>query len=109
MSARDVLIRCVDSCLFNGDSGDIADAVLREFTAAGYVIEQGWQDISTAPRDGTIILVTGCNGGDLVLAAHYREDGPYGDEGWWGWSLFGLEAVASPTDWRPLPARPPGR
>lgn len=39
MNGRDVLMRCVNSCMFNGDSGDIAGAVLREFSTAGLSVE----------------------------------------------------------------------
>lgn len=37
------------------DDGVDARAILTALRAAGLVIEQGWQPIETAPRDGTII------------------------------------------------------
>ena len=71
-----------------------------------------WQDISTAPRDGTAVLLyeenprnSGRGKGEIVLAE-------YEGGGWYEYT-GGVECVrvgvAGPlTHWMPLPA-PPGR
>lgn len=66
-----------------------------------------WQDIKTAPRDGTAVLlyVPGWSHGDpLMTTASW-----YGDE--WCLLMVGGYAVDSdvypdPTHWQPLPAPP---
>lgn len=74
------------------------DKFLTALHAAGYTIEQDWQPIETAPKDGTPVLVWWahwCN--HPIVASWYV-----------GWSAE--EAISSsgpdPTHWRPLPARP---
>ena len=65
--------------------------------------EAGWQDISTAPKDGTSVLVA--DGDGAVFEARWLED----HEEWWRtnndptdhWGQF-IEA----THWRPLPPPP---
>ena len=76
------------------------DAILSALTAAGYVVEQGWRDIASAPRDGTRVLcyAPAAEGRASLVRndywwvqergfAHMRPDHPY-------------------THWRPLPAAP---
>lgn len=78
--------------------GAAPDKFLTALAAAGYTIEQDWQPIETAPKDGTPVLVWWahwCN--HPIVASWYV-----------GWSAE--EAISSsgpdPTHWRPLPARP---
>lgn len=68
-------------------------------------LTEGWQDIATAPRDGTRIL--GINDrGQFVI----EFDADWGSDGWWMVSdgkfderpLRGSE----PTHWMPLPTPP---
>lgn len=62
-----------------------------------------WQPIETAPKDGTWILVTGCNTSPLVLVAGYREE----KQLWQApgrWVTYGFVTVKDPTHWMPLPA-----
>lgn len=52
-----------------------------------------WQDISTAPKDGTEVLLT---------------DGTYTRTGYWAkrinaWSIDAAVTLAMPTHWAPLP------
>jgi len=54
-----------------------------------------WQDISTAPKDGTNLLVT--DGETTALGWHDEFDEP--EEPWCGW-------IKWPTHWMPLPAPP---
>jgi len=57
-----------------------------------------WQDISTAPKDGTRILVYQRIGGpDFVrwIGAPHNK-----------WSIDGFGSVDKPTHWMPLPAPP---
>ena len=69
-----------------------------------------WQPIETAPRDGTLILVTGVNGLNTVLAAYYWEGDDYSPNPYKGWSgivnSFGEQRIAEPTHWMPLPEPP---
>lgn len=79
---------------------DRPDAILSALSAAGYVVEQGWQDIATAPRDGVAILCYAPGTPDR--AAIRRTD-------YW-WIEMGAFAHMKPvqpyTHWRPLPAPP---
>ena len=77
-----------------------AGCYISALTAAGYVIEHGWRDIASAPRDGTRVLcyAPAAEGRASLVRndywwvqergfAHMRPDHPY-------------------THWRPLPAAP---
>ncbi len=73
--------------------------------------ESAWRDISTAPRDGKIILAfrivddeTQNWKMELVSWNAYREVG-MGDSQWDGWPRYTPE----PTHWQPLPAPPKAR
>jgi hypothetical protein len=86
-----------------------AQAALTALEAAGVV--QTWQDIATAPRDGTPFLALWPYHKDWQSAFETRwdagEDWTGGDApGWyahgWGHILDGY----SPTHWMPLPASP---
>jgi hypothetical protein len=63
-----------------------------------------WQDISTAPKDGTLVLICG-NGDAGYYVADAKYDGRY-------WCLFNVDAddwtepCFAPTHWMPLPAPP---
>lgn len=70
-----------------------------------------WQPIETAPKDGTLILVTGCNGFRRVLAAWYVGDNEaYGHDGKAHWrgvlNAQGPIFIADPTHWMKLPNPP---
>ena len=68
-----------------------------------------WLPIETAPKDGSLILVTGCNGSKTVVAAAWK--GPSEEDGfdkprWVGWlGLYEL-GLAEPKFWHPLPEAP---
>ena len=68
-----------------------------------------WQPIETAPRDSTPILVTGCNGGRVILYAQFfeeRADESFKGPGWLG-CFEGMQMwLAEPTHWMPLPTPP---
>ena len=68
-----------------------------------------WQPIETAPRDSTPILVTGCNGGRVILYAQFfeeRADESFKGPGWLG-CFEGMQMwLAEPTHWMPLPKSP---
>ena len=113
--ARDVIARWHSSVPWTTDGPAIcdvdyqyADAILSALDGAGLVIEQGWQDIETAPKDGTEILVL-CpyEGAGLVfwfspLNNHRGGWQPCSfDEGNWGG-----RSEPAPTHWRPLPTSP---
>lgn len=81
---------------------------------------QGWQDISTAPRDGTLILACGPKWNwPCVISWERHSDGEfYGprDSRWlnkeycWGIGVHGMklsdEYESQPTHWQPLPSPP---
>ena len=56
----------------------------------------GWQDISTAPKDGTPILVADSGPYAFVVEWSSRFRGWYGADKW----------IWEPTHWQPLPAPP---
>lgn len=66
-----------------------------------------WQDISSAPRDGTFVLVFGTDGVDK---AQFRE---WSFESSWERDYTAsyendLATVSAPTHWMPLPPPPQG-
>lgn len=73
----------------------------------------GWQDISTAPRDGTWILVK-CDGDidegdDRLISAQWTNNlnGRTTDWHWqFAWFDGGYYGHVEPTHWMPLPAPP---
>lgn len=79
--------------------------------------EGGWQDISTAPRDGTLILVSfGSKGVRAVSWGHPWEDEVTPENGLWcvdddkhgPYALRGYndDGPTAPSHWMPLPAAP---
>jgi len=57
-----------------------------------------WQSISTAPQDGTEILVFGFGGIEIVSWGERRS--------WYGW--FDRQGrMMMPSWWQPLPEHPP--
>ena len=61
----------------------------------------GWQDMATAPRDGTSVTVCGPASGPPQTA--FFDVG-----GWqvWVYQLTGLQVRGKPTHWMPLPEPP---
>lgn len=62
-----------------------------------------WQEIETAPKDGTDVLVAECG---AVMEAHYDAE----VDQWWLANTDRHDYVGKPvypTHWRPLPAPPP--
>ena len=85
-----------------------------------------WQDISTAPKDGTEVLVFRMDCGCTAIAhvAFYRSEEAWDEYflpnweskeeyvGWWSYIRNGisqekLDGVYTPTHWMPLPPAPP--
>jgi len=77
-----------------------------------------WQDISTAPKDGTSIIVMYIHiDTEIVHAAFWidADETSFGDPddvGWWtyDWNECGrakMDGIYSPTHWMPLPPAPP--
>lgn len=66
----------------------------------------GWQDIASAPKDGSSVLTFGClhndNGVDMGETPSIQLSRYMDDMGWYSDSWGGHE----PTHWRPLPAPP---
>ena len=99
MSARgeDVIANAVDHPTFDQRRPiPSATAIIAALRAAGLVIEQGWQPISTAPRDK--MLMTGHTEDSAPIMGYYHR-------GAWR-EHNGKGTVIHPTHWRPLPAPP---
>ena len=78
--------------------------ILAALRAAGYVVERDWQDISTAPRDGTWIWCWHEEKRWRRVGMRSKASGPR-----WYYSSTGVNAQYAddtPTHWRPLPAPP---
>ena len=81
-----------------------AEADLAALSAAGWVVEQGWQPIETAPRDGTWIWCWHEEKRWKRVGMRCKASGPR-----WYYSGTGFNAEYAddaPTHWRPLPAAP---
>lgn len=91
--------------LLREEAGDLA-RLLREEAEA-----QGWRDIATAPRDGTIILLATARSHVPIYCGSYRfstmgEPTGHSDK---AWRCSSSGRYANPTHWRPLPPPPQGR
>lgn len=71
---------------------------------------RGWQPMSAAPRDGTMVLVCETPNGEVwnVLAASWCQIGSACGEAWWGVhyrpSFLSFAPIAcTPVCWRPMP------
>lgn len=77
-------------------------AIRAALSAAGLCIEQGWQPIETAPRDGTLVHCWApAVAGDYPQPVQRldRWEGKYAGFGW-------MRPGQPYTHWRPLPAAP---
>jgi hypothetical protein len=71
---------------------------------------RGWRPMSTAPRDGTMVLVCETPNGEVwnVLAASFCQVGHACDAAWWGvhyrpsWQGF-APVACTPVCWKPFP------
>ena len=63
-----------------------------------------WQPISTAPKDGTLIIIICENSGIYpdVIAVRYLSEDKDGEAGWW--DEYGV--LYEPTYWIPMPKNP---
>lgn len=85
--------QCTERYMLMRQRAEQAEARVKELEA-----EREWQPISTAPKDGTLIIlfVPGLQG---VCPGRWLCNA---DEGWW--SSYGR--TANPTHWMPLPTAP---
>lgn len=78
-----------------------------------------WLDISTAPRDGTAVMITcagksPCNATNTYVAAYWMgEESLFTDDTNGAWVCYmdmvtEPQAPIDPTHWMPLPAAPEG-
>ena len=109
MSARDEAIeRALMEAWCNRPDVGISDvrAFDAALTAAGLVVEQGWQPIKTAPKDQMVLVyapspdptrwhTSVCDLSPIICAAKWHPEG--------GWCVCEIREV---THWRPLPAAP---
>jgi hypothetical protein len=99
MSARDVIDLTLMGRGYDRTEGT-ADAILSALTAAGYTLEQGWQDIATAPRDGTRILCFAPPSTSEYPDPVWKVD-KWRNNAWWE-----MRPAQPYAAWRPLPAPP---
>lgn len=82
------------------------DQFLSALSAAGWVAEQGWQPIETAPQDRMVLVyapspdptrwhTSVCDLSPIICAAKWHPEG--------GWCVCEIREV---THWRPVPAAP---
>jgi hypothetical protein len=64
-----------------------------------------WRAIETAPKDGTIVIVIGLDGGALTYACAAR----YASNGWFRANHGDFTVQCNPTHWVPMPAHPLSR
>lgn len=106
MSERDVIAHRLTMHPAHGITPDArkkADAILAALSAAGLVVEQGWQPIETAPRDAVAGGIWGpwlrlYRRGVVPLSGHWFHDSA--TRGWW----VAAGKPFSPTHWRPIEA-----
>jgi hypothetical protein len=110
MSARpeDVLLREVRDGVVRTAVWSLPD-VSAALRTAGLAIEQDWQPIETAPRDGTAVLCWPFNYSSLFEGKAEPEIviGFFSENDWWCES--NVSKTFDPTHWRPLPAPPEGQ
>ena len=123
MSARDDAVTgAVWAALHENSTVFDAPLFNAALRAAGYVVERDWQDISTAPRDGTWILLCGGRTDEdfylrdepeaqsrivsafWLLSPRGDGDGEEWSVGFWDGSW--RTGYENPTHWMPLPAPP---
>lgn len=74
-------------------------------------VAQGWKPIETAPKDGTVILVTDTftYRSDPEKKPHHVYRAVHWNEGSYGWEIYNDGEIIDedgPTYWMPLPAEP---
>ena len=113
MSARPEDVIADAFCMFgandkHGRSIEAA-AIATALRTAGFVIEQDWQPIETAPTDGTAVLCWPFNYSSLFEGKAEPEIviGFFSEDDWWCEST--VAKTFDPTHWRPLPTPPEGQ
>lgn len=83
-----------------------AEIVKQHLRTAGFVIEQDWSPIETAPRDGTAVLCWPFNYSSVFEGKAEPEIviGFFSEDDWWCEST--VAKTFDPTHWRPLPTSP---
>ena len=99
MSARDVPIRELDEQQGLNAPEARTDAILSALAAAGLVIEQDWQPIETAPRDGTRFIA-------WWQPCAQVPDGRWHECQWTGGGWY-HPFFTEPTHWKPPPVDGP--
>lgn len=91
-----------------GPSDSAVAAFRRSLAARGWAVEQDWQPIETAPKDGRNVILAMLNE-EWVCEGYYEEDE---DRGWFMANTHWTDAADGqvyPSHWRPLPAAPAAR
>ncbi len=93
--AEKKLHRIINSNSWDEDfpTNDQMDEIIEQLSAANLTIEQGWQDISTAPKDGTRFL--GIDAYKNVVEVEWMDVGER-------FCCLWANVVVKPTHWRPI-------
>lgn len=81
----------------------VTQAALASLAHQGWLLQQGWQPIETAPADGSVIVCT--------VEGHVGEARSFAEDGWYWMSNDPSDAWGGPISprwWMPLPAAPKG-
>ena len=68
--------------------------------------DEGWKDISTAPRDGTAILTysNDCTETESQMVMWWSD--AKAERCGFGWEAYGVDHMLDQNHWRPIPAPP---
>lgn len=83
-----------------GDNVQAAEEIFKPLYAAGFVLMLGWQPIGTAPKDGTLVLVTDAD--IMEVAKNYGDGWMSGDGLDFGYGAWDDKL----THWMPRPEPP---
>jgi hypothetical protein len=86
----------------HAEAAEIVKAVLAALPSQAQA--DGWQDIASAPKDGTKVLVSVAGRQWITIAAHATHG--YRGHAWREIHSLGRVTHYEPTHWRPLPAPP---
>jgi hypothetical protein len=100
---RDHYVRWMDNDTQAEPSLGVAHVVIRDLLAALEAQQGGWRDISTAPKDGTVIGAWSPSEPGIVRRVKW---GRFVNQDGWITATKGCAVSNLPTHWMPLPEPP---